>query len=210
MQLARKIDFEEKVLVDHTSEHGPTTTHIRGGLLVGNLHMLRETGHYERYLRCLPQQFHETIGYALAASWVPMEAALAHCQACDELFLDDERLAEVGVHNARRVLDSFVGTLLRTARSAGADAGHWLALKQSSRLWERLYQGGGCVVLQTGPKDAVFEIFGNPQSSSRFFRTAHTGFIRGVAQVLTKTAMVKLVRPRTNRPHALAVSSSWV
>lgn len=210
MQLARKLNFEEKLLVDHTSELGPTTTHIRGGLLVGHLQMLRDTQQYDRYLRCLPQQFHETIGYALAASWVPIEAALAHSRACDELFLDDQHLAEVGAHNARRVLDSFVGTLLRTARSAGADAGHWLALKQSARIWERLYQGGGCIVLQTGPKDAVLEIFGNPQSGSRFFRTAHAGFIRGVSQVLTKTALVRLVRSRTNRPHGLAVAISWV
>ncbi len=201
---------DEKVVLEHVSHHGPTTTHLRGSLLDGNLLVIKEAGFYERYLALLEPAHRDTVTYALAASWLPLEVGLAHCDACDRLFLDEAKLAEIGELTCARVLDSFLGTLLRTARSAGLDPVSWIALKQSGRVWDRLYMGGGCAVIQTGPKDVVFELYGNPMSSSRFFRATTYAFIGAISQALSRATVVKPTRPRTQRPHGVPLLISWV
>lgn len=148
--------------------------------------------------------------FTLAASWVPMDVLGAHLDACDRLMLTEEQLAELDELTCKRILDGFVGSLVRGARMPGATPIWSAAIQQSGRLWDRLHLGGGCLVIQTGPKDVVFESFGIPYLGSRFFRASNLGFVRGIARALTHSAVVKSVRPRTAKPHASALLISWV
>lgn len=206
---AHKLRFESKVVLDYVSPQGAQVNAVRGSLMVANHKLLKAAGHFERYLKLLPPEHHEIANATLAASWVPAEHNLIHCQTVDALQLTERELQQMGEMLGAHILDSLFAPLLRTARNSGAEA-VWMALKSGDRVFGRVYQGGGCTVIQKGPKDAVFEVHGMPFASSGVFRMQHTAFLRGAIMLLSKTCVVKPTRPREPRPDTLAVSISWV
>jgi hypothetical protein len=198
------------VLIDHTSPHGLRALAVRGSLLLASLRLLKESGHYPTYEAQLPSEHREAIVFALAASWLPIEAYTAHFETVDGLNLSDVQLSRLGEAVGARILDNLFGSLVRMARQAGADAGPWIAIGQADRIWTRIFQGGGVAVTQTGPKDMILEVQGLPMAGSRFFRVSYSAFIRGGMLLATKTCFVKPVAPRKPRPDSFAVSVSWV
>jgi hypothetical protein len=200
---------EPEIVVDHLSTHGPTVTHMRGTMLVNSRENLRELGLFERYVTKLPEAACEQLQQVLATNWVPVELALAHYLALDELMLDPQQIAEMGARSAERVKDTFMGAALRIARDAGADT-YWMLLKQNPRIFDRMYQGGRVLVLQTGPKDVILENHGLPMASSRFFRGAYLAYMEAIGRAFAKVSFIKLVRPRNAHPHSIAVAGSWV
>ena len=201
--------FDVEVILDYTSPSGPNTTHMRGTLLVNSLDNLRALGLYERYLALLPKTHSDVIPYTIAASWIPIHVALAHYETCDALGLDDNQLRQMGKMMAKRVADTFLGTMLRATRDAGV-AGLWTALKQNHRLLERMYQGGGMAVLKTGPKDLILENTGLPIVTSRYWRAVYVHYMNDICGMFTKVAYVQLARPRVPHPHSIAIAGSWV
>lgn len=206
---AHKLRFESKLLLDYVSPQGGQVTAVRGSLVVANHKLLKAAGLYERYLSMLPPDHLDIASNTLAASWVEAEHNLIHLQTVDALQLSDQELSRMGETLGAHMLDSLFATLMRSARNAGAE-GVWLAMKQSDRIFGRVYQGGGCSVIQRGPKDAVYEIHGIPFASSPVFRMQHCAFLRGVIMLLSKTCVVKPTRPREGKSDSLAVSISWV
>jgi hypothetical protein len=212
MSQAQHLRFEPKLLVDHVSPLGPRVTNVRGSLLLASLKLLKESGHYPTYEADLPKEFRDTIVYALAASWLPSAAFVAHYDTVDRLNLSDVQLSRVGEAVGAQILDGLFGSLVRTARNAGAEAGIWIALKQVERIWTRIYQGGGVAVVQTGPKDAIVEVSGLPIAipTSRFFRISHSAFMRGSVMLVARACFVKPVPARKPHAETFAVSVSWV
>jgi len=100
-------------------------------------------------------------------------------------------------------------TLLRAARKSGAEFGIWTGLSQADRVWNRMYNGGGCKITQVGPKDALFEINGVPFATSRSYRLSHCGFLRGVIAMTARVCVVKPI-PRESRSDRYTVALSWV
>lgn len=201
---------DAEVVVDYTSPEGSVASHIRGTLIVSSIKLLKELNLFERYLEIATPEQRDTVPYVLAASWMPIEQAVAHCTTCGHLGLHDRQLGDMGEQVGTELFDSVIGTALRMARGAGLDQGLWLALRQLDRVWPRLYTGGGCTVLKRGPKDAVLEVHGLALGQDRLFRSLHHGFIRGVANALARKAVVLPARPRVAHPHALATTISWV
>lgn len=178
--------------------------------MLASLKLLKETGHYPTYEAALPPEQRDPIVYVLAASWVPIELLATHFATVDALDLSDAQLSRIGETTGAQILDSLFGAMVRTARQAGADAGPWIGLRQVDRIWERIFQGGGVAVTQTGPKDAIVEVLGLPIAGSRFFRVSHSAFIRGAMMLVAKTCFVKPVATRKPNPESFAVSLSWV
>lgn len=207
---AQKLRFESKVVLDYVSPQGAQVSAVRGSLMVANHKLLKAAGHFDRYLALLPKDHQDVASSTLAASWVPAEHNTIHCDTVDAMQLGEAELLRMGEMLGAHILDSLFATLLRTARNAGADAGVWLTLKQADRIFGRVYQGGGCSVVQTGPKDALFEIHGMPFANSAVFRMQHCAFLRGSLLLLTKTCIVKPTRSREPRKDTLAVAISWV
>jgi hypothetical protein len=201
--------FDVEVVLDYTSPLGPVVTHMRGTLLVNSLDNLRALGLFERYAETLPEAHRGVIPYTLAASWIPIDMALAHYDTCDALGLSEEQLAKMGEMMASRVADTFLGTVLRTTRNAGVET-LWSALGHNHRLLERMYKGGGMAVLKTGPKDLVLENTGLPIVTSRYWRRVYVYYMQAIGNMFTKITYVKLVRPRVSHPHSIAVAASWV
>ena len=209
MTVARPALSTHRVLVEHMSSVGPTITHVRGLMLVNALNNLRNVGMFDEYTHVMPPVQLEVVMQAIATSWVPVTHLVAHYEACDRLALTQEHFDTFGRRTAQSVTETFLGLALQRARALGVD-GIKPTLSQITRLHERLYQGGGCTVLDAGPKDVVIEIHGFPFAGSRTFRNAWVGYLRAICDAFAKVAYVNLVRPREPHPHRAAAAGSWV
>jgi hypothetical protein len=204
-----KLATSGAVEVEYQSVDGPTVTHIRGSVLTASLENLRSANLYELYLSHLPSEQVAQITYSIAASWISVELAMAHCRALDAMGFSATTITQQGQQVGSSWGRMLYSTVLKTTRSLGGDVG-WLVLRQSGRLMQRVYRGGGCTVLRVGPKDALFELHGLPLIRSPYFRAAHHASMRAVAQLLGGGSYVRPAQPRQAHPQRIATSFSWV
>lgn len=195
-------------ICDFQSKSGPQVTAIRGTVIASSQQILRDAGLFERYAAELRGELRDQVLYTIALSWVPIEVAGAHYAACDALGLDDAQLGKIGELVAARSADTFLGTILRTARKGGLDA-PWLAMRALPRLWERIFIGGRVKVLRVGPKDAVLEFHGLPLAQYHYYRVGYCGYFHGLANMFVRNAHVQLVRGHAG-PARFALRGSWV
>lgn len=195
------------VLVDHVGEAGAEARHIRGALIASSLQTLKEAGHYEAYVKLLPPQHHEALLFCLASSWLPLELSAVHYATCDAIGLDDREMMRIGEVVSHRIMGTFLGTMLRSARSLGATPTPWVVLKQYHKVCERLLDGGAHTVVQQGPKDALIETRGLSLFRYRYFRTAMVGMCRGAASIFAHSCFSKEV---ASKPDRVRVSLRWV
>jgi hypothetical protein len=198
-----------EVVLDHTSAAGPHVTHVRGTLLVNSLRMLEESGYLAAYLERMSAVERDAVRFTMAASWVPVELAIAHYEACDKLELSDAQMEHAGTVMGARIAETFLAGTLRATRPAGVDA-VWLGIEQNHRLWDRLYVGGGSYIVKTGLKDVVAEMRGLPLVASRYFRIGSFAHTVALARLVCKNAFIKPARPRIPHPHTVAMAVSWV
>jgi hypothetical protein len=196
-----------QLLIDHKSDVGPVVVKVRGSLIVSSLQTLRALDYFPRYVEHLAPSDRDKVLFALAASWLPLEVAMAHYAACDAMGLDDTELDSIGQSVSARIMGTFLGTLLRGSRQVGAHTAPLVALKHYDKLWDRLLFGGACVVQQTGPKDAIIESKGVPMFRYRYFRVAYVSLIRGAGLMFAKTFYARVLRSSNS---AMVVEISWV
>ena len=204
---SQRLRFEPQVVVDYVSPHGPKVTDIRGIVLQTRLKLMREHGHYDEYVGRLRQPHRDQILNALASSWVPMEVSLAHYEALDSMPLSDAQISRMAEPMGAGLFQNLFASLVKMARSSGAEAGIWFGLKQADRVFQRMYNGGGVKVTQVGPKDAFIDIGSLAFADSRCFRLSHCAFLRGIFSFSTKACVCK---PMPTRDGHLPVSLSWV
>jgi hypothetical protein len=199
-----KADATYEVIAHHESEHGQRVTEVRGSLIASSLATLRELDLFDTYLSHLPLEHHDDILYVLAASWIPVELANVHYSACDAMALTDAQLEAIGNKVSQRIVNTFLGTLLRTARVVAPPAR--VPLKHYPRLWDRLLKGGGCSVGMRGACDARIESHGVPMFQYRYFRIAFAGLIRGAALMFRSNVHARI---RTATDDALTIEVGW-
>src|SRR3954470_3313458 len=69
-------------------------TQFRSTWLTSSLRALRERQLLDPYFAHLPRSLHETVRASVAGTWLPIDVALAHYEACDSLKLPlSEQLA---------------------------------------------------------------------------------------------------------------------
>jgi hypothetical protein len=151
--------------------------HVRSTLIASSLRSLRERGRFDDYLQHLPERWQDLPTRAIAGVWLPIDAGLAHYRACDSVGFDLAEQHAIGREVGERIHGTFLGTLIRGAKSSGVTP--WIVLKQAQRLNERLFDGGACGVTKHGPKDARMELVANPTVGIAYFRNA----MRGLWQV---------------------------
>lgn len=205
-----QLGYEPKTITDFVSPEGAQVLGVRCTLLRGALELYREMGVYDAFVAALPRSEHDCILNSLVTSWVPADSVRSFYDASDRLFASDVELARMGEVLGDRISNSLFGALLRPLRSSGIDVMVTQALPHAERLWGRLYRGGGMVIVQTGPKDLVFEARGLPNANSRAFRVAHTAFFRGMYMTVAKACVVKPVVSKLPRSDRYAISVSWV
>ena len=196
-----------EVIVDHRGETGPEASHVRGALIASSLQTLKDSGHFESYLARLPKAHHEALLFCLASTWLPMELAAEHYRACDAIGLDEREMTRIGEVVSHRIMGTFLGTMLRSARSLGATPTPWIVLRSYGKVCDRLMDGGAHTVMQQGPKDALIESRGIPLFRFRYFRTAMVGMCRGAASIFARSCFSKEIQASEDR---VRVSLRWV
>jgi hypothetical protein len=74
------------------------------------------------------------------------------------------------------------------------------------KLYERLFDGGACWVVKTGPKDARMEVVANPIVSIAYFRNAMRGvWLAGLELFCEKAYITEL----GHTPTSDKVKVSW-
>jgi hypothetical protein len=111
----------------------------------------------------------------------------------------------MGTDVGGRIQGTFLGTMVRAAKGAGVTP--WVALANSRKLYDRLFQGGDIAVVKIGPKEARVEIAGQPLCPIAYWR----GGFRGVYQAAltlfcTKAYVTEMSRTITGTSMVMRVA----
>jgi hypothetical protein len=179
--------------------------HLRSTLIMASVASLKKAGRFEAYQQALAREHREAVLGAIAATWLPLEVALAHYAACDALGLSVEQQVQAGRGTFTGARPTLLGTAVALARTAGFTP--WQAFPLYQRFWDRGCDGGGVTVVQVGPKDAHITIVQVPLMASAYFRNGLRGLCAGLTELFCQRAYV------TERSHAtpgtLAVRVQW-
>jgi hypothetical protein len=210
---AQELNYSSKALLDYTSPHGPRVTHVRGILLANAQNNLREFGILEHYLEALPEHARGPLKGVIASSWIDMEIAVLHYRTADAMAkkhgVSEASFRSVGDRLAARLAETFLGTSIRAARNAGLES-FLFVMKQSDRMWNRVYMGGGCLIRQVGPKEIVREDRGNPLLSLPSFCIGYNAYMKAMSSLFCKTVFVRPALASEPGPDRLATRFSWV
>jgi hypothetical protein len=143
----------------------------------------------------------------MVGSWLPIEVAIAHYQACDSLGLSPNEQVEMGRDVSKNLERTLLGTAVRVARQAGVTV--WTPLSQLHRLWDRMFIGGGAAVFKVGPKEARVEVVGCSLAPIPYFRNGLRGVVLGIGSAFTeKLYVTEIAHQRT--PDTLVMRGAWV
>ena len=183
------------------------TTHVRTTLIATSLQSLRARGLLARYTKLLQGKHKETILTSVAGSWLSIEAADAHYHACDALGLAETEQRAMGMDVGDRVNGTFLGVMVRAARTAGLTP--WTALARSGTMYARLFAGGGGVaVTKLGPKDARIDLVGNSLCAIDYFRVGVRGVFQAAVQLFCGRAY-SADASISRTPRSMAIRMSW-
>jgi len=152
----------------------PAARNAKSTVLQSSVAAVRMSTRFDAYMRHLPPAHQQVLLHAVAGTWIPIDVAHAHYEACDAAgFTADEAFA-----NGRRTFDQagqvVFGTVLKMAKAAGVTP--WTTLEQLQRFCARGYDGGGVQVHRLGPKEARIQVVKVRLMESPYYR----GALRGV------------------------------
>jgi hypothetical protein len=179
---------------------------FRSTWLTSSLRAINTRERLDEYMRYLPAQHHEAVMSSVAGTWLPVEVAVAHYEACDLLNFPSRELFTIG-HEVHEITQGTVfGTMVKVARGVGVTP--WTALSQCQRLWDRVWIGGGLAVFKLGPKEARLEFVGWPCAGSTYIRHAMRGGVCGMLEMFcTRVHMTDM--PRLCTATTLGYRIAW-
>lgn len=179
--------------------------HVRSTLLCSSISELRTRGFLDRYVTLLRKATADALIPGVAATWLPVDLAMEHYEACERLSISADEAYDFGAASATRVQHAFLKTFVAVARGAGA--GPLTVLPKYPRLWGRHFSGGNIVVTRAGPKDVLLDIRDVPLARYAFFRAAFRGANDAALRMLAATVYV---REQRSSPTSLCLRLSWV
>jgi hypothetical protein len=195
-----------EVILAHETHRAGDPQRVRGTVLVSSLRSLRRRGLGDRYMAALEPRFHEDIASLTAATWLPMELALAHYGACQNLGLHRATVDDIGAETGRFINETVLTTVSKLSRESGLTP--WFALPYSQKLVARTWLGTSMAVWRVGPKDAQLEWVRQPCARYPYFRTAFAAFAAGILAMFAQSIHVREL------PHVsdeeMTLRFSWV
>jgi len=147
---------------------------------------VRDAGYDEAYRAALPARYHAAILESVAATWIPIETAVAHYEACGALGMSLDTQLALGRVAGEKIHGTILGTAVRMARETGVTP--WAVLSQFQRFWNRAFDGGGIRVTKLGPKDARLEVHRAAHADCAYWRVALCGLSMGVVELFARKA----------------------
>ena len=185
-----------EVVIPHLADARPVTA-VKHVALIMSLTQLQESGYYERYAQLVDPEVLKQVHSGLAMAWSPVELALAHYQACENMMLTNEQLAALGKVVGTRISET---TLVVSAKSREGGADLWKELDSVHRMWARLNQGGSAQVSKLGPNEMLLELRGFKLPRFRYYRQAQVTFICSAFAAagvrMTSARLVRYSEPR--------------
>ncbi len=166
----------------------PPTRHVRSTLMQGGIATLKGNGLYERYVTVVAPAVRAEIEAAVAGMWIPVETALAHYLACDNLGLSAESEAQLGRGTFERTKGLLLGTAIGIAKGAGVTP--WSLAPHLQRIWFRGLDGSGVQAVKVGPKEMRVNIVACPLLRSHYFRAALRGLSGGLFELVSQKVYV--------------------
>ena len=117
----------------------PTATRVRGTVIVASLRGLRRCGHGDRYLQALDPRYHDVVASLTAATWLPIDFAMAHYRACDNLALNRATVEDIGSESGRFVKETVLNVVAKLSKESGVTP--WFALANANKLCGRTWTG---------------------------------------------------------------------
>ncbi|MEO0322599.1 MAG: hypothetical protein AAF447_06560 [Myxococcota bacterium] len=187
---------------------GPTPlTHLRGTAVVNSLRVMRELGLGDRYWPAVGVANEEELRSVVAQSWVPVELALIHYRAIDELVPDPEEQWAIGVRSAERLQAIYLRTLANLMRATGALTVERV-LERMRSPFDRMMKGGTIAAVRTGVKDAEVLLSDMPVLDIPYFRNGLGGWIVSGLKLGAPSVRGRVLRASGRGAATYAVS--WV
>jgi hypothetical protein len=187
----------------------PATTKIRSTLLLGGVASLRDGGFAEAYAAVSPPEVQAAVDSAVAAMWLPIELAVAHYLACDELGLSNDTVAQLGRGTFERTKGLLLGAATGIARGAGVTP--WTLMPHLNRFWLRGFDGGGVRATKRAPKEVDVDIVECPLMRSRYYRAALRGLFTVLLELVCAKAYVHERASGTGSSDTgIALRAQWV
>lgn len=179
---------------------------FRSTWLCSSLAVLRERGHFARYLGFLPDEYHPIVTGTFAGAWLPIDVAVAHYRACDRLELGALEILSIGHDVTNRVHGRALRMVVTLAQGFGVTP--WTALSRGTSLWKRCWEGGEVSVAELGPKEARVAISGWPCAATGYCRVACRGMLTAVIEPFCSKAVVR-EEPRLCGAWTLGYVVAW-
>lgn len=170
--------------------------HVRSTLIMASIESVRKRGQFAEYERALAPAHKDALLHAIAATWLPIEAALAHYAACDALGLSPDQQYQAGRSTFEGSRGTILGTAVRMARGAGITP--WNALPLIDRFWARGLDGGAVSVVRVGPKDAHVDVQQCALFVSPYFKNGLRGLFAALIELFCMRAYVTERRGTAN------------
>jgi hypothetical protein len=182
-------------------------TRVRSSLVLSSVQSVRARGLFDAYAGKLEDADRVAILQSTGSDWLTMRLAQAHYLACDALGLTLAEQIAIGQEVGDRVQKSFLGLLLRAARSAGVTP--WVLLDHVDRIWARVFDGGGgALVTRHGPKEATVRFVGLPVIDVPYLRNAFRGAFLAATEPFCEKSYVQEIAARRT-PGGCIYRLSW-
>ena len=182
---------EDVVLALPASVHSVRA--MRSTLVQASIESVRRRGRFDDYERALPAAHKEALLHAVAGTWISLESAKAHYAACDSLKLSSDQQVLAGRSTFDGARSTLLGTAVGLARGAGVTP--WQVLPLLQRMWDRGCDGGGIVVVRTGPKDAHIDVVQCELFAYAHMRNGLRGLVAAIMELFCTRAYVTERRP---------------
>lgn len=199
----------EELVLAHVAprERVPLATKVRGTVILGSLRGLRAHGCIERYMAALDPRHHATVDSVIAATWLPVEFALAHYDACQSLGLDRQTTEDIGAESGRFINETVLTVVAKLTTQSGVSP--WFVLGYANKLASRTWVGSSLALWKLGPKEARLEWIQQPVARVPYFRTAFGAFTGAICKLFAPTVYVREI-PRRTRETEMSYRISWV
>jgi hypothetical protein len=178
----------------------PTTmaTSFRSTWLTTSFRAMKQRGLTDKYLRLLPQQYHEQVMLSEAGVWLPVEVATAHYE---------DEVVKIGMEVTQRFHGTMMSTMFRLAQSVGVTP--WAILTQVPRIYAKSWVGGGVGVYRSGPRDARIVMTGWPMAKFAYTRNGTRGILLAGVGLFCKEAQAQTLQ-RFCSDTEVCVRLQWV